>query len=32
MGGGGFDWGLARFVWVGVWLGFVWVVKYLAGI
>ena len=32
MGGGGFGWGLAGFVWVGVWLGFVWVVKDLAGI
>ena len=32
MGGRGFGWGLAGFVWVGVWLGFVWVVKDLAGI
>ena len=32
MGGGGFGWGLVGFVWVGVWLGFVWVVKDLAGI
>ena len=32
MGGDGFGWGLAGFVWVKVWLGFVWVVKDLAGI
>ena len=32
MGGRRFGWGLAGFVWVGVWLGFVWVVKDLAGI
>ena len=25
MGRGGFGWGLVGFVWVGVWLGFVWV-------
>ena len=32
MGRGGFGWGLAGFVWVGVWLGFVWVVEDLVGI
>ena len=32
MGRGGFGWGLVGFVWVGVWLGFVWVVEDLAGI
>ena len=32
MSRGGFGWGLAGFVWVGVWLGFVWVMEDLAGI
>ena len=32
MGCEGFGWGLAGFVWVGVWLGFVWVKKDLARI
>ena len=32
MGRVGFGWGLAGFVWVGVWLGFVWVVEDLARI
>ena len=32
MGGGGFGWGLAGFIWVGVWLGFVWVMKDLVRI